>query len=81
MNVMNEIATVAENPFDNMIQAVKDGNREDLMRLSGQLSDDAPKQGLMRLSINYDTETDDGQVLKKALGKFTMMVNLFIRRK
>ena len=69
MNVMNEIATVAENPFDNMIQAVKDGNREDLMRLSGQLSDDAPKQGLMRLSINYDTETDDGQVLKKGTWK------------
>jgi len=69
MNVMNELATVVENPFDSMIQAVKDGNHDDLMRLSGQLSEDAPKQGLMRLSINYDTETDDGQVLKKGAWK------------
>lgn len=65
---MSEVAIV-DNPFDNMLEAVKSGNREDLMRLSGQADDDTPKQGLSRLNINYETETDDGHTLKKGAWK------------
>lgn len=65
---MSEIALV-DNAFDSMLEAVKSGNREDLMKLSGQTDDDTPKQGLSRLNINYETETDEGQTLKKGAWK------------
>jgi len=65
---MSEIALV-DSAFDSMLEAVKSGNREDLMKLSGQTDDDTPKQGLSRLNINYETETDEGQTLKKGAWK------------
>jgi hypothetical protein len=65
---MSDLALV-DNPFDNMLEAVKAGNREDLLKLSGQTDDDTPKQGLSRLNINYETETDEGHTLKKGAWK------------
>lgn len=65
---MGELS-VMENPFDNMLEAVKSGNRDEMLRLTGQGSDDTPKAGLSRLNINYETETDDGHSLKKGAWK------------
>lgn len=65
---MSEVA-VMEDAFDGMLAAVQAGNREDMMKLSGQLEVDTPKQGLSRLNINYETETDDGHTLKKGAWK------------
>lgn len=65
---MNEV-TVVDNPFDSMLEAVKAGNKEEIMKLSGQADEDTPKQGLSRLNINYETETDEGQALKKGAWK------------
>jgi len=61
--------SVMENPFDNMLEAVKSGDRAEMMRLTGQADDDQPKQGLARLNINYDTDTDEGHSLKKGTWK------------
>lgn len=60
---------VMDNAFDGMMAAVKSGNRDDLMKLSGQTDDDTPKQGLSRLNINYTDETDEGISLKKGVWK------------
>ena len=65
---MGELS-VMENPFDNMLEAVKSGNRDEMLRLTGQGSDDTPKAGLSRLNINYETDTDDGHSLKKGTWK------------
>lgn len=65
---MGEVATL-DSAFDDMLVAVKSGDKENLMKLSGQLDDDKPKQGLSRLNINYDTETDEGHALKKGSWK------------
>ena len=65
---MSEVA-VMDDAFDGMLAAVQAGNREDMMKLSGQLEVDTPKQGLSRLNINYETETDDGHTLKKGAWK------------
>ena len=65
---MGELS-VMDNAFDGMLQAVKAGNREELMKLSGQADEDTPKAGLSRLNINYETETDDGHTLKKGAWK------------
>lgn len=65
---MGELS-VTDNAFDGMMAAVKSGDREGLMKLSGQAAEDTPKTGLSRLNINYDTETDDGQTLKKGAWK------------
>jgi len=65
---MGELS-VMENPFDNMLEAVKSGNRDEMLRLTGQGSDDTPKAGLSRLNINYETDTDDGHSLKKGAWK------------
>ena len=65
---MGELS-VMDNAFDGMLEAVKAGNREELMKLSGQADDDQPKAGLNRLNINYDTDTDDGLTLKKGTWK------------
>ena len=65
---MGELS-VMENPFDSMLEAVKAGNTQDLMRLSGQADEDTPKAGLSRLNINYETDTDEGHSLKKGTWK------------
>jgi len=65
---MGELS-VMDNPFDNMLEAVKSGDRAEMMRLTGQADDDQPKQGLARLNINYDTDTDEGHTLKKGAWK------------
>jgi len=65
---MGELS-VMDNAFDGMLAAVKSGDREGLMKLSGQANEDTPKTGLSRLNINYDTETDDGHTLKKGVWK------------
>lgn len=65
---MGELS-VLDNPFDSMLEAVKSGDREEMMRLTGQTSEDTPKAGLSRLNINYDTDTDDGHSLKKGTWK------------
>ena len=65
---MSEL-TVVDSAFDGMLAAVQAGNREDLMKLSGQLDESTPKEGLSRLNINYETETDNGKSLKKGAWK------------
>ena len=65
---MGEVS-VMDNPFDSMLEAVKSGNTQDLMRLSGQADEDQPKAGLSRLNINYETDTDEGHTLKKGTWK------------
>jgi len=65
---MSELATI-DNAFDGMLEAVKSGNTEDLMKLTGQGDDDTPKQGLSRMNINYTDETDEGIPLKKGVWK------------
>jgi hypothetical protein len=65
---MNEMQ-VADNTFDNMLEAMKGGDRESLMKLTGQASEDTPKQGLARLNINYDTENDEGVALPRGQWK------------
>ena len=61
---MGEVS-VMDNPFDSMLEAVKAGNTQDLMRLSGQADEDQPKAGLSRLNINYDQENEEGVQLKR----------------
>lgn len=65
---MNEIATL-DDAFDSIINAAKAGDAKALMAVSGQADEDTPKQGLSRLNINYDTETDDGKTLKRGAWK------------
>ena len=65
---MNEVATL-DSAFDGMMDAVKAGNTAELMKLSGQTEEDTPKQGLSRMNINYETETDEGVSLKKGAWK------------
>lgn len=61
---MNDVALI-DDAFDNMLAAVNSGDRAEMMRLTGQSDGDKPKQGLSRLNINYDDETEDGHSLKK----------------
>lgn len=65
---MGELS-VMDSAFDGMLAAVKSGDREGLMKLSGQANEDTPKTGLSRMNINYETETDDGKTLKKGAWK------------
>jgi hypothetical protein len=65
---MNDMA-LADNAFDNMLEAMKGGNREELMALTGQTTEDKPKTGLARLNINYDSETDEGVALPRGQWK------------
>lgn len=65
---MGELS-VMDNAFDGMLEAMKAGNREELMKLSGQADEDQPKAGLSRLNINYTDETDEGISLKKGVWK------------
>lgn len=65
---MGELS-VMETSSEKMLEAIKAGNVEDLLRLSGQTEIDQPKVGLSRLNINYETDTDDGHTLKKGAWK------------
>ena len=47
-----------------MVAAIESDDDALLMTLTGQ-DDGAPKSDLSKLSINYETETDDGKTLKK----------------
>jgi len=65
---MGELS-VLENA-DNIMDVVKSGDREALMALIGQgESEEKPKTGLSRLNINYDTDDDVGNTLKKGAWK------------
>ena len=65
---MGELS-VLENT-DNIMDVVKSSDREALMALMGQgPSEDKPKTGLTRLNINYDTDDDEGNTLKKGTWK------------
>jgi len=68
-STMKELAL--NDAFDGILDAVKSGKADDLMALTGQSGDSTPKQGLSRLAINYDTETDDGTALPR--GKWKIM--------
>lgn len=65
---MGELS-VLENT-DNIMDVVKSGDREALMALIGQgETEEKPKTGLTRLNINYDTDDDEGNTLKKGAWK------------
>jgi hypothetical protein len=65
---MGELS-VLENT-DNIMDVVKSGDREALMALIGQgETEEKPKTGLSRLNINYDTDDDEGNSLKKGSWK------------
>lgn len=51
--------------MDSFIAALDSGTDSDLMKMSGQDDGETPKMGLPRLTINYDTENDDGVTLKR----------------
>lgn len=65
---MGELS-VLENT-ENVLDVIKSGDREALMALIGQgETEDKPKTGLTRLNINYDTDDDEGNTLKKGTWK------------
>ena len=65
---MGELS-VLENT-DNVLEVIKSGDREALMALIGQgETEEKPKTGLTRLNINYDTDDDEGNTLKKGTWK------------
>jgi hypothetical protein len=52
--------------MNTFLTAFESGNEEALMEMSGQADpNNKPKIGLPRLNINYDTETDDGTLLRR----------------
>jgi len=61
----NELQTVNDD-LNTFLTAFEEGNESALMEMSGQADGDAkPKMGLPRLTINYETETDDGITLRR----------------
>lgn len=65
---MGELS-VLENT-DNVMEVIKSGDREALLALIGQgETQEKPKTGLTRLNINYDTDDDEGNNLKKGSWK------------
>lgn len=61
----NELQTVNDD-LNTFLTAFEEGNESALMEMSGQADGDAkPKMGLPRLTINYETETDDGVPLRR----------------
>ena len=50
-------------------EALKTGDKDLILKASGQNEVDQPKAGLARLNINYETDTDDGHTLKKGTWK------------
>lgn len=65
---MGELS-VLENT-DNSLEVIKKASREEMMALIGQgETEEKPKTGLSRLNINYDTDDDEGNSLKKGVWK------------
>jgi len=61
----NELQMINDD-LDNMLTAMQSGNVDAIMEMTGQAdSDNKPKLGLPRLTINYDTETDEGVQLRR----------------
>lgn len=61
----NELQTVNDD-LNTFLTAFEEGNESALMEMSGQADGEAkPKMGLPRLTINYETETDDGISLRR----------------
>lgn len=60
----NELQTMNDE-FSNFVAAFDAGDEETLMKLAGQGEETGPKMGLPRLTINYETETDEGITLKR----------------
>ena len=61
----NELQTVNDD-LNTFLTAFEEGNESALMEMSGQADGDAkPKMGLPRLTINYETETEDGVPLRR----------------
>ena len=63
-----------------MVAAIESDDDALLMTLTGQ-DDGAPKSDLSKLSINYETETDDGKPLKKGIGVSGTKVALYTHQK
>ena len=59
-----------DDTLDGLVSAFSEGNEERLMALTGK-DDGAIKNMLHKLSIKYDTETEDGQALKKGTWRMT----------
>ncbi|BCV01893.1 MAG: hypothetical protein CM15mV47_180 [uncultured marine virus] len=61
----NELQMINDD-LDNMLTAMQSGDVDAIMEMTGQAdSDNKPKLGLPRLTINYDTETDEGVQLRR----------------
>ena len=61
----NELEMINDD-LDNMLTVMKSGDKNAIMEMTGQAdSENKPKLGLPRLSINYDTETEDGVQLRR----------------
>ncbi len=61
----NEIAMINDE-LNTFLTAFDSGDESSLMEMSGQADGDSkPKMGLPRLTINYETETDDGTLLPR----------------
>jgi len=61
----NELQNVNDD-LNTFLTAFEEGNESALMEMSGQADGDSkPKMGLPRLTINYETETDDGLQLRR----------------
>ena len=57
--------------IDNIVGSFSNDDIESLMNLTGQSTSSKSNQGLSRLNINYDVETEDGQTLTR--GDWKMM--------
>ena len=57
--------------IDNIVGSFSNDDIESLMNLTGQTTSSKSNQGLSRLNINYDVETEDGQTLTR--GDWKMM--------
>ena len=57
--------------IDNIVNSFSTDDIESLMALTGQTPSQKSSQGLSRLNINYDVETEDGQTLTR--GDWKMM--------
>ena len=57
--------------IDNIVGSFSNDDIESLMSLTGQSTVSKSNQGLSRLNINYDVETEDGQTLTR--GDWKMM--------
>ena len=61
----NEIAMINDE-LNTFLTAFDSGDESSLMEMSGQTDgDNRPKMGLPRLTINYETETEDGTHLPR----------------